>query len=181
MAEPIHKEDTVKDPGYRHARVLYMPKTSYGKASKIAFGEDDMRKRINAYLAFIDKILAHDLPITSSFHDGGEHTDTLVKDTIPTRKDYEKLMELHLQQIAFFQHERLIHLLVTILFALLAFAVFILNYMELMAGRPNIALILLFILIVVLLVPYIMHYFLLENGVQKMYRQYDEMVRQIRS
>ncbi|MBR3104107.1 MAG: hypothetical protein IKH46_09850 [Lachnospiraceae bacterium] len=121
------------------------------------------------------------MPITSSFHDGGEHTDTLVKDTIPTRKDYERIMTLHLQQIAFFQHERLIHLLVTILFALLAFAIFILNYMELMAGRPNIGLILLFVLIVVLLVPYIMHYFLLENGVQKMYRQYDEMVRQIRS
>ena len=158
-----------------------MPETSYGRLSKAAFGEDDMRKRINAYLAFIDKILSHDLPITSSFHDGGEHTDTLVKDTIPTRKDYERIMTLHLQQIAFFQHERLIHLLVTILFAILAFAIFILNYMELMAGRPSIGLILLFVLIVVLLVPYIMHYFLLENGVQKMYRQYDEMVRQIRS
>lgn len=52
--------------------------------------------------------------------------------------------------------------------------------MELMAGRPNAGLIVLFLLVVGLLIPYIMHYFLLENGVQKMYRQYDEMVRQIR-
>lgn len=139
-----------------------------------------MRKRINAYLAFIDKILAHELPVTSSFHDGGEHTDTLVKDTIPTRKDYEHLLSYHMHQIAFFQHERLIHLLVTILFAILTFALFILNYVELMAGRPNAGLIVLFLLVVGLLIPYIMHYFLLENGVQKMYRQYDEMVRQIR-
>lgn len=157
-----------------------MPETSYGKVSKAAFGEDDMRKRIKAYLEFIDKILAHELPITSSFHDGGEHTDTLVKDTIPTRKDYERLLSFHLHQIAFFQHERLIHLLVTILFAILTFAIFILNYMELMAGRPNIGLVILLALVIVLLIPYIMHYFLLENGVQKMYRQYDEMVRQIR-
>ena len=140
-----------------------------------------MRKRINAYLAFIDKILAHELPVTSSFHDGGEHTDILVKDTIPTRKDYEHLLSYHMNQIAFFQHERLIHLLVTILFAILTFALFILNYVELMAGRPNAGLIVLFLLVVGLLIPYIMHYFLLENGVQKMYRQYDEMVRQIRS
>ncbi len=140
-----------------------------------------MRKRINAYLAFIDKILAHELPVTASFHDGGEHTDTLVKDTIPTRKDYERLLSYHMHQIAFFQHERLIHLLVTILFAILTFALFILNYTELMAGRASIGLIILLGLVVVLLIPYIMHYFLLENGVQKMYRQYDEMVRQIRS
>jgi hypothetical protein len=39
--------------------------------------------------------------------------------------------------------------------------------------------ILLFAAILVLLIPYIMHYYLLENGVQKMYRQYDEMLRRV--
>ena len=158
-----------------------MPETDHGRLSSIAFGEEDMRKRINAYLLFIDRILAHELPVTASFHDGGEHTDTLVKDTIPTRKDYERLLSFHLHQITFFQHERLIHLIVTVLFALLAFALFILNYTELMAERTNPGLVILLVLVMVLLVPYIMHYFILENGVQKMYRQYDEMVRQIRS
>ena len=34
----------------------------------------------------------------------------------------------------------------------------------------------LIILLFVLLVPYCMHYYLLENNVQKMYSQYDEMI-----
>ena len=35
--------------------------------------------------------------------------------------------------------------------------------------------------LVVVVVPYIMHYYLLENGVQKMYRQYDEMYKRARA
>ena len=42
-------------------------------------------------------------------------------------------------------------------------------------------LVVLFIALLVLLVPYIMHYYLLENGVQKMYRQYDEMYKRARA
>ena len=38
----------------------------------------------------------------------------------------------------------------------------------------------LFMLLLVLLIPYIMHYFLLENSVQKMYTQYDEILKRIR-
>ena len=34
-------------------------------------------------------------------------------------------------------------------------------------------------LMIVLLVPYVKHYYLLENGVQKMYRQYDALLEQI--
>ena len=32
----------------------------------------------------------------------------------------------------------------------------------------------------VLLIPYVMHYYLLENSVQRMYRQYDEMQNKLK-
>ena len=72
--------------------------------------------------------------------------------------------------ILFFQHERLIHLLVTLFFAamtLLSFFVFIVtDYL------PVTALCALFL---VLLIPYIFHYYHLENGVQKLYDLYDQL------
>ena len=89
-----------------------------------------MRKRVNAYLNYIDKILTHELPVTASFDASGEYVEKAAKDEAPTRKDYEKLMEIHLAQISFFQHERLVHLMVTILFAILTFATFFLLYMQ---------------------------------------------------
>ena len=137
-----------------------------------------MRKRITSYLDFIDKILSHDLPVTMSFDADGVHTEKSVKDEVPTRKDYEKLLAYHLHQISFFQHERLVHLIVTALFAILGFTVFALILV--CGSNGSILLYPLFIAIVILLVPYIWHYFLLENGVQKMYAQYDELLKQIR-
>ncbi|MBR5421954.1 MAG: hypothetical protein IK115_12490 [Lachnospiraceae bacterium] len=140
-----------------------------------------MRKRILAYLKYIDLILAHELPVTASFDYNGEYTEKAAKDEAPTRKDYEKLLETHLAQISFFAHERLIHLMVTILFALLTFGLFMLTLvLSLTMEVFPTALLILFLLLLVLLVPYIMHYYLLENGVQKMYRQYDEILKRIR-
>lgn len=85
--------------------------------------------------------------------------------------DWDALLQEHLIQIGFFQHERLIHLIVTVLFAVMAVATIltlvITGYLPL-AG--------LFFLLLVLLVPYIKHYYLLENEVQKMYVQYDKML-----
>lgn len=134
--------------------------------------EFDMRKRINNYLEYIDKILSNDIPTTSGFDMQGKHQIVSKKDIVPTRKEYEKIIEQHLNQIAFFQHERLVHLIVTVLFAILAFSVFIVCLFQ-----PSIPLYILLLLLMVLLVPYIMHYYLLENGVQKMYRQYDELIK----
>ena len=144
-----------------------------------------MRKRVNSYLDYIDKILANELPVTASFDAGGNYTEKAAKDEAPTRKDYEKLAETHLAQISFFQHERLIHLMVTILFAILTFAVFVLLYIQIgtaiiMSEGFSWGLLILFLLLIVLLIPYIMHYFLMENSVQKMYAQYDEMLKRIR-
>lgn len=88
---------------------------------------------------------------------------------------YDEILKEHITQIKFFAHERLIHLLVTIAFAMLAFGTF---FMTVIAFSPS--LVLLLFAILVLLIPYIMHYYLLENGVQKMYCQYDELLKLIR-
>jgi len=115
-----------------------------------------VKERILNYMAYIDRLLADD---------AGKNEE-----------DYEKIMEEHKLQLTFFMHERLVHLLVTLTFALLAFATF---FALVFAFQPG--LVVLFIALLVLLVPYIMHYYLLENGVQKMYRQYDEMYKRARA
>lgn len=84
--------------------------------------------------------------------------------------DWEEEMKKHLVQIAFFAHERFIHLVVTVLFALMTTMVFLYTF-----SNFSIPLLLLMILLMGLLIPYIKHYFLLENSVQDMYEQYDKM------
>lgn len=97
--------------------------------------------------------------------------DALLADA-PTDTDWDRVLEEHLTQVSYFQHERLIHLIVTVLFALMtvgALGIYVIaDYM------PMIALI---ILLLVLLVPYVGHYYTLENEVQKMYGQYDEILK----
>ena len=81
-------------------------------------------------------------------------------------------MEEHLNQIGFFQHERLIHLIVTVTFALLEMLAILLNVIS-----DSLFSLLLPVVILILLVPYIRHYYILENEVQKMYMQYDRILR----
>lgn len=81
-------------------------------------------------------------------------------------------MEEHLNQIGFFQHERLIHLIVTVTFALLEMLAIFLNVIS-----DRLFSLLLPVVILILLVPYIRHYYILENEAQKMYVQYDRMLR----
>lgn len=75
-------------------------------------------------------------------------------------------------EIGFWQHERLIHLLVTILFALLTMSVFILILFYHTWG-----VLLLLAAMLCLLVPYIRHYFILENGVQTLYVLYEQLLK----
>ena len=83
-------------------------------------------------------------------------------------------MEEHLNQIGFFQHERLIHLIVTVTFALLEMLAILLNVIS-----DSLFSLLLPVVILILLVPYIRHYYILENEVQKMYVQYDRIVQKV--
>lgn len=94
--------------------------------------------------------------------------------------DWEKLKAEHLTQIAFFQHERFIHLVVTVIFTLLTMISICMAFI-LMAfgaeGGPGWLLIMAVFL--VLEIPYVRHYYILENEVQKMYGQYDTIVAKL--
>ncbi len=100
--------------------------------------------------------------------------DTLLAQP-PEDVQWEPILQEHLTQVSFFQHERLVHLIVTVTFAILtmiALAIYcIAEYIPVLA---------LIALLLVLLVPYIGHYYTLENEVQKMYRQYDEILRRVK-
>lgn len=87
-----------------------------------------------------------------------------------TEEEKGEIMKDLLIQIGFFQHERLIHLIVTVIFALLT----MLSILG-AALLQQISMFLLTVLFFVLLAPYIMHYYLLENGVQKLYTYYDKL------
>ena len=94
--------------------------------------------------------------------------------------DWEQIREEYLVQVGFFQHERLIHLIVTVVFALFAVLSIGMAFLLMalgMEGAGN----WLFVVaaFLVLLVPYVRHYYILENEVQKMYAQYDEIIARI--
>lgn len=98
-----------------------------------------------------------------------EHVDYI--DKIIKEKDDKKIkdiMEDHLLKIRFFQHERLIHLLVTLFYAIVT-----LLFLSLMC--VSLLFLPIAIILCVFLILYIYHYFYLENGVQYMYKQYDEL------
>lgn len=107
-----------------------------------------MAKRIRNYLKYVDELLERD------------------------DLDFNEEIKKHLQQIAFFMHERLIHLIVLVLFAIATIScclVFVVSEL--------IQVLILGMAFMVLLIPYIKHYYLLENSVQKMYEQYDKMLK----
>ena len=103
------------------------------------------------------------------------YVDSLLMDKRKRRpEEWSKILEEHLTQIGFFQHERLIHLIVTVTFALMTLISMIASVTICMP-----LLLALSLLFLVLLVPYIFHYYTLENEVQKMYTQYDEIRKRI--
>ena len=82
-----------------------------------------------------------------------------------SREEYvQEMKRLHVR-IGFFSHERLVHM-----FIMLAFAIFFLMtlFMALIQGSIG-------IYVLVLLIPYIKHYYFLENSVQKMYLIYNKL------
>ena len=108
-----------------------------------------------------------------------QKTDTEKSDIEKTDTEEQAMQEMvqdklkeHLVQVGFFQHERLIHLIVTVTFALLEMLAIVLSVIS-----DSLFTLLLPIVILILLIPYIRHYYILENEVQKMYVQYDRMLR----
>lgn len=80
----------------------------------------------------------------------------------------------HLTKIQFFQHERLIHLLVTLFYGIFLFLSVIISF------KTWLFLIILYIVLIVLLF-YVRHYFFLENHIQYLYKLYDQMKNFIKS
>lgn len=97
-----------------------------------------------------------------------------IDDLLKNKKieNIDDVIDKHLIKISFYQHERFIHLIVTALFATFSLISFFFTLIN-----PSLGLLLLCLMFIVLLIPYILHYYLLENNVQKMYVQYDELVR----
>lgn len=82
-----------------------------------------------------------------------------------TNHDWLSVLQFHRARISFFSHERLIHLLVTLAFGL---AFLLSSSFALIYSNSRLGIIA--IMFLVLLIPYIIHYFKLENGVQGLYK-----------
>ncbi len=104
-----------------------------------------MTAQIKAYLSYIEEYAA---------------TEHSREDNIAERK---KL----LNRIELYQHERLIHLMVT-----LAFALLFLISLGIFLTAGGVGVLILTALLLILLIPYIQHYYFLENSVQKLYTYY---------
>ena len=98
-----------------------------------------------------------------------EHIHKIDK-IIETRniKNIDEVIKDHLIKIQFYQHERLVHFLVTMLFAIMFLITFLYSL-----NNISIWIIFLDMMFMILLIPYIIHYYKLENSVQYMYKQYD--------
>ena len=109
-----------------------------------------MGKKLKEYIIQLQKLL-----------ESGENIENI-----------EELKKELLVEIGFWQHERFIHLLVTVLFALMTLAVFMILLFYLL-----ISMLILLIALLSLMIPYIRHYYILENGVQTLYVFYEELTR----
>jgi hypothetical protein len=100
-----------------------------------------------------------------------------VKEMLDKNLDKEMLKELlnyHDKQIKWIQHERMAHL-ITMLFVCL-FALLALGFTVLM---PSLPCIILSVLLIILSFAYVIHYYRLENGVQKWYALSNEIKLQL--
>lgn len=104
-----------------------------------------MKKMINEYISFIEG-------------------------KINIKKIDKSICDDLLIKISFFQHERLIHFLVTMLVGLITVILLITNlFIE------NIFVLILLLIFICLLIPYMFHYYFLENKVQYLYKLYDKI------
>ena len=104
-----------------------------------------MKYYLKSYISYVDDVLENDKKV-----------------------NFKKMKEEHLKKISFFQHERLIHLLVTLFYALFSILFIFLSTKFWLFTVITIALL-------VFLIFYVTYYFWLENSVQYLYKQYDEI------
>ena len=109
---------------------------------------------------------------------------SFIEDTLRKESDgfdWDTLKDYNRTHIGFFKHERLVHLLITFFFGLMFFLsvvadllLIINNNLQLSSG---IGLLVVSIVLLIMLVFYVLHYFVLENGIQKLYRLDGEIVK----
>jgi len=93
-----------------------------------------------------------------------------IEEKINTKKIDKSLVEDLLVKISFFQHERIVHFLVTMLVGLITVILLVVNlFIE------NIFILILLFIFICLLIPYMFHYYFLENKVQYLYKLYDKI------
>ena len=100
-----------------------------------------------------------------------EH-EARVTAAVAAGKATEELLEEHLRMIAWVQHERLVHLIVTVMVVLCE-----LFMVDLVLLHPELGIVpaLIMLGLAVLLGFYFRHYFFLENTVQRWYRIAEEL------
>ena len=81
------------------------------------------------------------------------------------------------KKIAFYQHERLIHLIVTFFFAL--FLLLEIFFAAMLPCEYALFSALLVVIFFCMTVAYVFHYYFLENSVQELYKLRDELVRRL--
>lgn len=87
---------------------------------------------------------------------------------------WAEVRELHEQQLRYLQHERLIHLIVMLFVA--TFFLLSAGFVMLNVSLPGAALA---VLLLILLTAYILHYFRLENGVQRWYHLSNRLTEKV--
>jgi hypothetical protein len=98
-----------------------------------------------------------------------------IEEKIGSKKVDKSLIEDLLLKISFFQHERLIHFLVTMLVGIVTVILLVVNLFV-----ENIFILILFFMFICLLIPYLFHYYFLENKVQYLYKIYDQVKDKIK-
>ncbi|MCL2018412.1 MAG: hypothetical protein FWG70_01525 [Oscillospiraceae bacterium] len=99
-----------------------------------------------------------------------EHEKVLSDEEIRSSAEWNALAENLMIRIKIFQHERLIHLIVTMTMCLLTIIVACALFT--IGEAALVPFMLLFVMILILTAAYLSHYFKLENGVQSLYGYY---------
>ena len=92
------------------------------------------------------------------------------KEYLKLARDKKVKKEELLTNIKFFQHERLIHLLVTIFLGIATILFF-----QIGIQNELILFLIIGIITLILFIFYIVHYYFLENSVQELYRHYNNI------
>lgn len=102
--------------------------------------------------------------------------DKILKDMVKSKNisDLIAFKDFHKNQIIFLQHERLIHLIITISIAFILIISYIITYLH-----TETFLIMIDVILTILEIFYIFHYYKLENTVQKWYLLYNEICNMI--